>query len=86
MNDSNNFRAESGEESYIIPAGGSNTTGDFGYFEAFAEMLSQGILNHVTDIVFTCATGGTMAGLAIANYLASKGAIRLVFQNHKREF
>ena len=75
------FREISGEESYIIPAGGSNTPGDFGYIEAFNELIKQGVLDHVTDIVFTCATGGTMAGLALASYLACKDAIRFVIQH-----
>jgi D-cysteine desulfhydrase len=58
------------ENSYIIPIGGSNTTGLFGYIEQFKEMLEiQQIEKFIDDIVITCGSGGSMAGLVIANYL-----------------
>jgi D-cysteine desulfhydrase len=54
-------------ESYLIPIGGSNTIGLFGYFEAFDKILK----NHekFDDIVITAGSGGTMSSLAIANLL-----------------
>jgi len=58
------------ENSYIIPIGGSNTIGLYGYIEQFKEMLEiQQIDKFIDDLVITCGSGGTMAGLAIANYL-----------------
>ncbi len=42
------------EASYIIPIGGSNTTGLFGYIEQFNEMLyDQSIDQFVDDIIIT---------------------------------
>ena len=58
------------ENVYKIPIGGSNTIGLFGYIEQFDEMLrKQNIDQFVDDIVVTTGSGGTMAGLAIANYM-----------------
>ena len=69
-------RKSTGRCCYKIPNGGSCLIGVFGYIEAFHEMLEQGIADHVTDIVVTCGSGGTVSGLAIANYLACNGKIR----------
>ena len=68
-------REETAEESYLLPVGGSDDVGFYGYLEAYNEMIGQGVLDHVTDIVFTCGSGGTAEGLAAANYLASDGTI-----------
>lgn len=57
------------EQCYKIPVGGSNTIGLFGYLECFNEMLNQNIDNFIDDIIITTGSGGTMSGLAIANYL-----------------
>lgn len=59
----------SGEESYIIPIGGSNSIGLFGYLEQFDEMMRQNIDQFIDDIVVTSGSGGTMSAIAIANYL-----------------
>ncbi|KAL4227590.1 hypothetical protein ACF0H5_013033 [Mactra antiquata] len=58
-----------GEQSYLIPVGGSDTVGLFGYISVFEELLSQGLHEQFDDIVFACGSGGTAGGLAIANYL-----------------
>ncbi|XP_052103571.1 uncharacterized protein LOC127737078 [Mytilus californianus] len=63
------IKKETGEDSYLLPGGGSNVVGLYGYIAAFQEMISQGILEEFDDIVVTCGTGGTVAGLSIANYL-----------------
>lgn len=63
------LKKETGEESYLVPVGGSNTTGLYGYLTAFQEMMDQGVLEQFDDIIFTCGSGGTAAGLAIGNYL-----------------
>ena len=58
------------EKCYIIPIGGSNTIGLFGYIEGFNEMISRQMINQsIDDIVITTGSGGTMSSLAIANYL-----------------
>ncbi|RNA25126.1 bifunctional D-cysteine desulfhydrase 1-aminocyclopropane-1-carboxylate mitochondrial-like [Brachionus plicatilis] len=65
---SEKIKVSSGDESYIIPIGGSNTTGLFGYLEQFDEMIKQNIDEFIDDIVVTSGSGGTMSALAIANY------------------
>ncbi|XP_022788903.1 bifunctional D-cysteine desulfhydrase/1-aminocyclopropane-1-carboxylate deaminase, mitochondrial-like isoform X2 [Stylophora pistillata] len=54
---------------YLIEVGGSSYTGLFGYLTAFQEMMDQNLLEDFDDIVMTAASGGTAAGIAIANYL-----------------
>ena len=54
-----------------MPVGGSDAVGFYGYLEAYHELMQQGVTDHVTDIVFTCGSGGTAEGLAVANYLAT---------------
>ncbi|XP_048744229.1 uncharacterized protein LOC125657593 isoform X2 [Ostrea edulis] len=61
------IREKTGEESYLIPVGGSNTVGMFGFLMVFEEMQSS--ISDITDIVVTCGSGGTVAGLCIANHL-----------------
>ena len=68
-------RDDTGEKSYIIAAGGSDEVGLWGYMESFNELMQQGILGHVTDIVFASGSGGTTASLAIANHLATGSRI-----------
>lgn len=58
------------EPSYLVPIGGSNLTGLFGYVEFFDEILSkQKADEFVDDIVVTTGSGGTMSAIAIANFL-----------------
>ncbi|GMH60651.1 hypothetical protein TrRE_jg676, partial [Triparma retinervis] len=58
----------SGRKPYVIPVGGSNALGTFGYIEAAAELRlqwdSSPDLQTVTDVVVTCGSGGTAAGVA----------------------
>ncbi|XP_013388986.1 bifunctional D-cysteine desulfhydrase/1-aminocyclopropane-1-carboxylate deaminase, mitochondrial-like [Lingula anatina] len=63
------IKETSGEDSYLIPVGGSNSVGLFGYITVFHEMISQGILDNFDDIAFACGSGATAAGLAVGNYL-----------------
>ena len=60
------LRAE-GKHPYIIPEGGSNALGSWGYLEAVRELAGQlaGLGEGVDDIVFACGSGGTAAGLAL---------------------
>lgn len=63
------IKTSSGEESYLIPVGGSTVVGLFGYITVFEEMRQQGVLDNFDDIVFACGSGGTASGLSIGNYL-----------------
>eukprot|EP00912_Choanoflagellata_sp_UC4_P001468 UC4_evm2s923 len=56
-------------KAYIVAVGGSDPVGIWGYLECFREMLSQGISEKIDDIVVSCGSGGTAAGLAIGNFL-----------------
>ncbi|KNC81266.1 hypothetical protein SARC_06397 [Sphaeroforma arctica JP610] len=61
--------AVQGRKSFLIPVGGSDIVGWWGYVECFRELLQQGVDKDYTDIVVTTGSGGTAAGLAISNYL-----------------
>ena len=50
-----------GKQPYLIPYGGSNTTGALGYVQAMLELAEQGI--HPDWIVFPSSSGGTQAGM-----------------------
>ncbi|OWF54484.1 bifunctional D-cysteine desulfhydrase/1-aminocyclopropane-1-carboxylate deaminase, mitochondrial-like [Mizuhopecten yessoensis] len=63
------LKEETGEESYLMPVGGSSSVGLFGYITVFEELISQGLFNQFDDIVFACGSGGTAAGLSISNHL-----------------
>lgn len=61
---------EEGKVPYVVPVGGSDPLiGIWGYLDAWEEMIKQGVLDKVDDIVLACGSGGTLAGLVIANYL-----------------
>ncbi|XP_035693705.1 putative D-cysteine desulfhydrase 1, mitochondrial [Branchiostoma floridae] len=65
----NRIKETSGKESYLIPVGGSNLAGLFGYITAFQELMEQGVLERFDDLVVTVGSGGTTCGLCVANYL-----------------
>jgi D-cysteine desulfhydrase len=62
---------EAGETAFIIPEGGSNGLGAFGYVQAAAEIRQQLDLGLAGDVrafdavVCACGSGGTAAGLAL---------------------
>jgi D-cysteine desulfhydrase family pyridoxal phosphate-dependent enzyme len=63
-----------GRRPYLIPYGGSNTTGAAGYVNALQELTVQtganGVLNQPPDwIVFPSSSGGTQAGLVLGAQL-----------------
>lgn len=60
---------EQGSSAYLIEVGGSSYMGMFGYLTAFEEMINQNLLENFDDIVITVGSGGSAAGIAIANYL-----------------
>ncbi|XP_049396943.1 putative D-cysteine desulfhydrase 1, mitochondrial isoform X3 [Solanum stenotomum] len=63
-----------GRKPYVIPVGGSNSLGTWGYIEAIRELEQQ--LQHLSieqkfdDIVVACGSGGTVAGLSVASRLS----------------
>ncbi|KAJ4764948.1 D-cysteine desulfhydrase [Rhynchospora pubera] len=63
-----------GRKPYIIPVGGSNSLGTWGYIEAIRE-IEQQIENSgmpkFDDIVVACGSGGTIAGLSLGSRLSS---------------
>lgn len=59
---------DQGRRPYVIPLGGSNALGAFGYLECVQEIISAGV--QYDHIVFGCGSGGTAAGLALGVKLA----------------
>ncbi|KAJ4713624.1 bifunctional D-cysteine desulfhydrase/1-aminocyclopropane-1-carboxylate deaminase, mitochondrial-like [Melia azedarach] len=64
-----------GRRPYVIPAGGSNSLGIWGYIEATRE-IEQQLQNgngrvKFDDIVVPCGSGGTAAGLALGSWLGT---------------
>ena len=57
-----------GKRPFVIPVGGSNPLGAFGYIDAFAEIQvqSEELQLSFDHIVFACGSGGTATGLALA--------------------
>ena len=57
-----------GKRPYVVPVGGSNAIGTWGYVDAMAELAVQMGEDHphpFTDIVLACGSGGTAAGIAL---------------------
>lgn len=65
----NEIFQRTGQKTYAMPVGGSNSLGLFGYLNAWQELMEQHIQKEFDDIVVVCGSGGTIAGLAIGNYL-----------------
>ncbi|KAJ8646899.1 hypothetical protein MRB53_008647 [Persea americana] len=63
-----------GRRPYVIPVGGSNSLGTWGYIEAIREieLQVQGGFgeSRFDDIVVACGSGGTIAGLALGSWLS----------------
>lgn len=57
-----------GRTPYVVPMGGSNALGVWGYLQCVNEIVSAGEL--YDHIVFGCGSGGTAAGLALGVKLA----------------
>lgn len=62
-----------GKKPYVIPVGGSNSLGTWGYIEAAREIEEQlkcrtdGL--KFDDIVVACGSGGTIAGISLGSWL-----------------
>ncbi|XP_068663354.1 D-cysteine desulfhydrase 1, mitochondrial [Aristolochia californica] len=64
-----------GRKPYVIPVGGSNSLGTWGYIESIREIQQQVQLDvidgQLSDIVVACGSGGTIAGLALGSWLSN---------------
>jgi L-cysteate sulfo-lyase len=60
-----------GRKPYVVPYGGSNTTGAVGFVEAVRELAQQLSQSGapITHLVFASSSGGTQAGLAVGKNL-----------------
>ncbi|KAK6121748.1 hypothetical protein DH2020_044511 [Rehmannia glutinosa] len=67
-----------GKKPYVIPVGGSNSLGTWGYIEAIREIKDQLRKGNgevaFDDIVVACGSGGTVAGLSVGSWLSELGA------------
>ncbi|KAB5531724.1 hypothetical protein DKX38_018394 [Salix brachista] len=74
-NDLKEKLVKEGRKPYVIPVGGSNSLGTWGYIEAIREIEQQ--VQSTTgrikfdDIVVACGSGATIAGLALGSWLGS---------------
>ncbi|KAL9257958.1 D-cysteine desulfhydrase 1, mitochondrial-like protein [Drosera capensis] len=72
-----------GRRPYVIPVGGSNSLGTWGYIEAIREIEKQLLVfsqpGRVDDIMVACGIGGTIAGLSLGLWLGSLKAKVLAF-------
>ncbi|KAH7853114.1 hypothetical protein Vadar_033430 [Vaccinium darrowii] len=63
-----------GRKPYVIPVGGSNSLGTWGYIEAVREIEQQLQTGNgkagFDDIVVACGSGATVAGLALGSWLS----------------
>lgn len=62
-----------GRRPFLIPVGGSDPLGAWGYLEAVKEMIDQQQslgMDQFDHIVFACGSGGTATGLALGSRLA----------------
>lgn len=75
---------------YLIPVGASNGIGTFGYFHAFDEILEQEKELGLSFDTIVCAigSGGTYAGLALANKVrkAGKRVLGVNITSHREYF
>jgi D-cysteine desulfhydrase len=65
---------EEGRKPYVIPAGGSNSLGTWGYIEAIREIeqqVQESADIKFDDIVVASGSGGTIAGLALGSRLSN---------------
>jgi len=64
---------KSGAPAYLIPIGGSNSVGLFGYLEGWRELYEvDKVTEKFDDVVVAVGSGGTASGLAIGNYLSGQ--------------
>lgn len=54
-----------GRKPYVIPMGGSNSLGTWGYLNFIQELIDSEIHHKIDEIVFAIGSGGTAAGIAL---------------------
>ncbi|HOI30770.1 MAG TPA: D-cysteine desulfhydrase family protein [Melioribacteraceae bacterium] len=76
-----------GKRPYIIPYGGSNPIGVYGFIEAMNEIGSQmNDMNiHFDHIVFASSSGGTHAGIVLGNEIYKTGSNLIGIEIDKAE-
>jgi D-cysteine desulfhydrase family pyridoxal phosphate-dependent enzyme len=69
------LQRERGFNPYVIPVGGSNALGTWGYLNFVEEVCEQQEQTSLcfTDIVMACGSGGTTAGIGLGCHLAKTG-------------
>jgi len=61
---------EAGRNPYVIPVGGSNSLGTWGYLHFIEELKGQIDNQSFTDIAMACGSGGTTAGIGLGCHLS----------------
>lgn len=76
-----------GKKPYIIPYGGSNPIGVYGFIEAMNEIGSQmnNMNIHFDHIVFASSSGGTHAGIVLGNEIHKTGCNLIGIEIDKAE-
>jgi D-cysteine desulfhydrase family pyridoxal phosphate-dependent enzyme len=59
-----------GRKPFVIPVGGSNWLGTWGYVDFVAETMRDAEAVGVTDVAMACGSGGTTAGIALGAHLS----------------
>eukprot|EP00759_Apiculatamorpha_spiralis_P054835 PhF_6_TR7044/c0_g1_i1/m.10583/K05396/dcyD; D-cysteine desulfhydrase len=60
------------ETPYVIPIGGSNGLGTWGYIDMSLELAADCAKHSITDVGVTVGSGGTAAGIVLGLYLQGK--------------
>lgn len=67
-----------GRKPYVVPVGGSNSLGTWGYIEAVREIQQQFEKGNgeiaFDDIIVACGSGGTIAGISVGTWLSGLDA------------
>lgn len=83
----NDHLRELGKKPYVIPYGGSNPIGVYGFIEAMNELKKQmdEIKIHFDHIVFASSSGGTHSGIMLGNEIYQVGANLIGIEIDKAE-
>ena len=68
-----------GRRPYVIPVGGSDATGTWGYLQLAAELAAQLPAGGMHALALACGSGGTVAGAALGCHLARLRCTVLAF-------
>ena len=70
---------QQGRRPCVIPVGGSNGVGTWGYVQLAAELAPQLPAGGIDALALACGSGGTVAGVALGCHLAGLGCQVLAF-------